>query len=58
MPKEKEPVTHRPKVEDENTGTGEERHGAHRGDDEALPGKGSRKAGLNRQPDSERGQDR
>jgi hypothetical protein len=48
MPKQNQPITHRPKVEDENTGTGSERHGKHREQDEALPGRGDEKGGLSR----------
>jgi hypothetical protein len=58
MPKQEQPITHRPKQEDEHTGRGQDRHGAHRQDDEALPGKGSEKAGLNRQSQTEQGQDK
>ena len=58
MPKQEQPITHRPKQEDEHTGRGEDRHGPHREDDAALPGKGSEKAGLNRQRQTERGQDK
>lgn len=49
MPKQERPITQRPKVEDESTGNGTEFHGKHREDDEALPGRGSTKGGLNRQ---------
>lgn len=48
MPKQERPVTHRPKIEDESTGNGSERHGKHREEDEALPGKGSSVGGLNK----------
>jgi hypothetical protein len=48
MPQQKKPITERPGVEDESTGTGSEFHGTHRQDDEALPGRGSEKGGLNR----------
>jgi hypothetical protein len=48
MPKQKGPIKQRPTVEDESTGNGSEYHGAHRDDDEGLPGKGSSKGGLNR----------
>lgn len=49
MPKQHKPITERSRVEDESTGHGTEHHGLHRQDDESLPGKGSRKGGLNRQ---------
>lgn len=48
MPKQNQPITHRPKVADESTGTGTERHGKHREQDEALPGTGDEKGGLSR----------
>ena len=48
MPKQNQPITDRPKVEDESTGNGTERHGKHRETDVALPGKGSTKGGLNK----------
>lgn len=48
MPQQNRPITRRPKTEDESTGNGSELHGKHREDDEALPGKGSTKGGLNR----------
>jgi len=48
MPKQKQPITERPKVEDESIGTGTERHGKHREEDEALPGKGDDKGGLSK----------
>ncbi len=48
MPQEKQPITQKPKVEDEHTGSGSEKHGKHREQDEALPGKGSTKGGLNK----------
>jgi hypothetical protein len=48
MPKQKQPVTRRPNAEEERgTGT-REYHGKHREEDEALPGRGSTKGGLNR----------
>lgn len=49
MPQRKKPITQRPKAEDESTGNPPERHGKHRAADEALPGKGGTKAGLNKQ---------
>ena len=49
MPQEKQPITKAPRVEDESTGSGSERHGKHKEQDEALPGKGSTKGGLNKQ---------
>ena len=49
MPQQKQPITRKPKVEDEHTGSGSEKHGKHREQDEALPGKGSTKGGLNKQ---------
>ena len=49
MPQQKRPITERPKVEDESTGNGTEFHGKHREQDEALPGSGGDKAGLNKQ---------
>ena len=48
MPKQEQPITHRPKQEDESTGRGSERHDVHRQEDEALSGKGSTKGGMNR----------
>lgn len=48
MPQAREPIKQRPKVEDESTGNPPEKHGKHREDDEALPGKGGSKGGLNR----------
>jgi hypothetical protein len=53
MPQRKEPIKERPKAEDESTGNPPERHGKHRENDEALPGKGSTKAGLNKQSGGE-----
>ena len=49
MPQQKQPITRRPKVEDESTGRGTEKHGKHREGDEALPGSGGSKGGLNRE---------
>ncbi|HET9983941.1 MAG TPA: hypothetical protein VFQ38_10155 [Longimicrobiales bacterium] len=49
MPHRKRPITQRPKVEDESIGNPPERHGPHQPYDEALPGKGGRLGGLNRQ---------
>jgi len=48
MPQRNEPITRKPKVEDESTGRGSQKHGKHRVEDEALPGKGSTKGGLNK----------
>jgi hypothetical protein len=48
MPQQKQPITQRPKVEDESIGNPREKHGLHRQRDEALPGKGGDKAGLNK----------
>lgn len=59
MPQQKQPVTQKPKVEDESTGHGSEKHGKHRERDEALPGSGGSKGGMNRESgvarDDERG---
>lgn len=50
MPQRNQPITKRPKVEDESIGEPPaEEHGKHRERDEALPGKGSEKGGLNRE---------
>jgi hypothetical protein len=51
MPQRKEPITERPKDHDESTGSPQptEQHGKHKEQDEALPGKGSTKGGLNKQ---------
>ena len=49
MPQRKQPITEKPKVEDESLGHGSEKHGKHKEQDEALPGKGSTKGGLNKQ---------
>lgn len=54
MPKQNRPIVERPKVEDESTGRGSDRHGRHRTEDEALPGKGSAKGGLNRDAGKDR----
>lgn len=48
MPQEKQPITRKAKVEDESLGHGSEKHGKHKEQDEALPGKGSTKGGLNK----------
>jgi hypothetical protein len=49
MPQRKQPITEKPKVEDESTGSGaSERHGVHRQEDEALPGSGGTKGGLDK----------
>jgi hypothetical protein len=54
MPQRKQPITQRPKVEDESTGSdASERHGVHRQQDEALPGGGGTKGGLNKTAGSE-----
>jgi hypothetical protein len=49
MPQRKQPIKERPNVEDESTGNGSDYRGKHREQDEALPGKGSTKGGLNKQ---------
>lgn len=49
MPQRKEPIKQRPKVEDESTGKPDEHHGKHQEKDEALPGKGGNKGGLNKE---------
>lgn len=57
MPQRNEPIKERPKVEDESTGPEPaERHGKHRQEDEALPGKGSAKGGMNRESGTKGGQ--
>lgn len=48
MPQRKRPITHRPKVEDESTGNPTDRRGPHKDVDEALPGRGGTKGGLNK----------
>jgi hypothetical protein len=48
MPQRKKPIKQRPKVEDESTGNPTEYHGKHREQDEALPGRGGTKGGLNK----------
>jgi hypothetical protein len=48
VPQRKRPITQRPKVEDESTGNPPVRRGKHQPWDEALPGKGGTKAGLNK----------
>jgi hypothetical protein len=48
VPQRKEPIKQRPKVEDESTGNPPERHGPHQPWDEALPGSGGTKGGLNK----------
>src|SRR4051812_35626583 len=48
MPHRKKPITQRPKIEDESTGNPREHHGKHREADEALPGTGGTKGGLNK----------
>lgn len=52
MPHRKKPIKQRPKVDDESIGRPREFHGKHREDDEALPGRGSTKGGLNRQSET------
>ena len=49
MPQRNEPITERPKIEDESTGEPTVHHGTHRQEDEALPGSGGDKGGLNKQ---------
>ena len=54
MPQRNEPIKERPKAEDESTGNATtEHHGKNREQDEALPGKGSTKGGLNKQSGGE-----
>lgn len=48
MPQRKEPITFRPKTEDESTGNPPGFRGLHRENDEALPGSGGTKGGLNK----------
>lgn len=48
MPHRKKPITFRPKTEDESIGNPPGRRGPHREGDEALPGKGGTKGGLNK----------
>lgn len=48
MPHRRKPIKQRPKFEDESIGNPPERHGPHREDDEALPGSGGDKGGLNK----------
>lgn len=48
MPQRRGPIKQRPKVEDESTGNPPERYGPHQPWDEALPGSGGTKAGLNK----------
>jgi hypothetical protein len=48
LPQRRKPITQRPKVEDESTGNPPDRRGPHQPWDEALPGRGGTKAGLNR----------
>jgi hypothetical protein len=57
MPQSDRPITDRPKVEDESTGDPkqvEERHGKHREEDPGTDGRGSEKAGTNRDSGSGR----
>jgi hypothetical protein len=54
MPQKNEPITRKPKVEDESTGKGSERHGVHSQGDEALPGGGDTKGGLGSQSGASR----
>lgn len=49
MPHRKKPIKQRPKVDDESIGMPREFHGTHRETDEALPGTGGTKGGLNKQ---------
>ena len=58
MPQQEKPVTQRPKDHDETTGDGREQHGKHRETDEALPGRGSTKGGLNKKEDEGAGSHR
>jgi hypothetical protein len=48
MPKQKQPITQRPKDHDESVGNPPIQKGTHREGDEGLPGHGSQKGGLNR----------
>ncbi len=47
MPQREKPIKARSKAEDESTGNPSEHHGKHREQDEALPGEGGTKGGLN-----------
>ena len=49
MPQRPKPIKQRAKSEDESTGNPPGHRGPHQPFDEALPGKGSSKGGLNRQ---------
>ena len=48
MPRQNRPITHAPTEERSSVGHGSEYHGKHREEDDALPGRGSTKGGLNR----------
>jgi hypothetical protein len=48
MPKQNQPITRRTNAEKESVASTREHHGKHRENDEALPGRGSTKGGLNR----------
>jgi hypothetical protein len=48
MPQRKRPLVERVSVEDESTGNPPERHGPHQPWDEALPGRGSTRGGLDK----------
>jgi hypothetical protein len=48
MPQQKRPITERAKDHDESTGNPPDRHGTHKERDEALPGNGGDKAGLDK----------
>jgi hypothetical protein len=53
MPKEKEPITQRPNPPEESVEETSEYHGKHRENDEALPGSGGTKGGLNKASDGD-----
>jgi hypothetical protein len=48
MPKENEPITQRPNPPEDSVEETREYHGKHREEDEALPGGGGNKGGLNK----------
>jgi hypothetical protein len=48
MPKQERPITERPNPAEGSVQEPREHHGKHREDDEALPGTGSTKGGLNK----------
>lgn len=56
MPQSNEPIKKRPKVEDESIGEPPaEKTGKHRERDEALPGRGGSKGGLDKESGVDRG---